>query len=139
MTRGSFKATIGGIEVRRYQTADGEAPVTVWLDGLRDRSGRARIVARLDRLRVGLYGDWKSVGRGFCELRMDFGPGYRVYYAKQNDVMVLLLCGGDKRTQAKDIETAHGYWKDYQARSGAQPPVQGVGPSARRGRNRRLR
>lgn len=139
MALGSFKATIGRIEVRRYQIADGEAPVTVWLDSLRDRSGRARIVARLDRLQVGLFGDWKSVGDVVCELRMDFGPGYRVYYARQDDVIVLLLCGGNKSTQAKDIETAHGYWKDFKARSSPQPPVQGGGPPEKRSRNRRVR
>ena len=127
------------IEVRRYQTVDGKVPLTGWLDDLRDGQARARILARLDRLQASLFGDWKSVGGGVCELRMDFGPGYRVYYAQQGNTLVLLLCGGDKRTQAKDIETAHAYWKDYQARGGPQPPVQSVGAPAKRGRHRRVR
>jgi putative addiction module killer protein len=61
-------------------------------------------------------GDWRSVGDGVCELRIDYGPGYRVYYGQDGEALILLLCGGDKRTQAKDIEKAHGYWKDYKAR-----------------------
>lgn len=127
------------IEVRRYQAADGKVPLTQWLDGLRDGQVRARIVARLDRLQVGLFGDWKSVGAGVCELRIDHGPGYRVYYGKEGTTLVLLLCGGDKATQAKDIENAHAYWKDYKARSAPKPSVQGVKAPAKRKRNRRLR
>lgn len=107
------------VEIRQYQTVDGRTPVAEWLDGLRDSVARARIVARLDRLSAGLRGDWKSVGGGVSELRIDYGPGYRVYYAQEGDTMVLLLCGGSKRTQAKDIERAHAYWKDYKTRSRA--------------------
>ncbi len=62
---------------------------------------------------LGLRGDWKSVGGGVCELRIDHGPGYRVYYGQDGNTLVLLLCGGAKRTQAKDIEKAYAYWKDY--------------------------
>lgn len=68
------------MELREYQTADGKTPLTEWLDALRDGTARARIVARLDRLKVGLLGDWKTAGEGVCELRIDYGPGYRVYY-----------------------------------------------------------
>ena len=92
------------VEVRYYQTADGETPLAQWLRGLRDGQTRARIVARIDRLKVGLIGDWKSVGGGVCELRIDHGPGYRVYYGQEGTTLILLLCGGDKSTQAKDIE-----------------------------------
>jgi len=105
------------VEVRQYQTTAGEIPLTKWMNGLRDGIARARIAARLDRLSIGLRGDWKSVGAGVCELRIDHGPGYRVYFGHDGKTLVLLLCGGDKRTQAKDIETAHEYWKDYKARS----------------------
>jgi putative addiction module killer protein len=80
-------------------------------------------VARLDRLQAGLLGDWRNVGEGVCELRIDFGPGYRVYYGQKGTSLILLLSGGDKRTQAKDIKRAHAYWKDYETRS-AKPPVQ---------------
>jgi putative addiction module killer protein len=62
-------------------------------------------------------GNWKNVGGGVCELRIDHGPGYRVYYGQEGETLILLLCGGTKRTQAKDIEKAHAYWKDYKARS----------------------
>jgi putative addiction module killer protein len=106
------------IEVRQYQAVDGRIPVAEWLDGLRDRAARHRIVARLDRLTEDLRGDWKSVGGGVYELRVDYGPGYRVYYAQDGVTLILLLCGGIKRTQDKDIEKAHAYWKDYKARSG---------------------
>ena len=92
------------MEVREYQAVDGKTPVTRWLSGLRDPAARARIVARLDRLKAGLLGDWKSVGEGVCELRIDYGPGYRVYYAQDGEALILLLCGGDKRSQAKDVE-----------------------------------
>jgi putative addiction module killer protein len=106
------------IEVRQYQTTDGRIPVLEWLDGLRDRAARRRIVARLDRLTENLRGDWKSLGAGVYELRVDYGPGYRIYYAQDGVTLILLLCGGTKRTQDKDIEKAHAYWKEYKARSG---------------------
>ncbi len=121
------------VEVRRYQTADGKTPLSDWLDALRDGRIRSRIVARLDRLQLGLLGDWKSVGGGVCELRIDCGPGYRVYYGQEGQTLILLLCAGEKRTQSKDIEKAHGYWKDYKARSAPQPPVQRGRASAKRG------
>jgi putative addiction module killer protein len=110
------------LEVREYQTAEGKTPLAAWLEGLRDGVTRGRIVARLDRLKAGLFGDWKSVGSGVCELRIDHGPGYRVYYGQEGKTLILLLCGGDKSTQVKDIETAHAYWKDYKARL-PKPPV----------------
>lgn len=115
--RSSFWATLTAVEVRQYQTVDGRMPVGEWLDGLRDGGARARIVARLDRLVAGLRGDWKSIGSGVYELRIDCGPGYRVYYGQDGDRLILLLCGGDKRTQLKDIERAHAHWKDYKARN----------------------
>ena len=105
----------------RYQTAEGRVPLSEWLDGLRDGRARARIVARIDRLSIGLLGDWRGVGDGVCELRIDYGAGYRVYYGREGAALILLLCGGDKRTQAKDIERAHEYWKDYEARKSAIP------------------
>ena len=103
------------IEVRQYRTQDGKVPVLEWLGRFRDRITRARITARLDRLTLGLRGDWRSVGGGVSELRIDYGPGYRVYFAQHANTVVILLCGGYKRTQAKDIEQAHAYWKDYKA------------------------
>ena len=105
------------IEVREYQTADGRNPFAAWMQRLRDRRAQAAIVARILRLQAGNRGDWKAVGAGMFELRVDVGAGYRVYAGQDGPALVLLLCGGDKRTQATDIEVAHDYWKDYQARS----------------------
>lgn len=77
-----------------------------WLDGLRDVHARARILIRVERLAAGNPGNVKPVGEGVSELRIDYGPGYRVYYKKQGQEVVVLLAGGDKRTQASDIKTA---------------------------------
>lgn len=77
-----------------------------WLDGLRDRRARARIEARLDRLVVGNPGDVRPVGSGVSELRIDYGPGYRVYFIRKGAALIILLAGGDKRTQAKDVARA---------------------------------
>jgi putative addiction module killer protein len=77
-----------------------------WLDELHDIRARARILVRIERLAAGNPGDVKVVGEGVSELRIDYGPGYRIYYKKQGQKVVILLAGGDKRTQAKDIKTA---------------------------------
>jgi putative addiction module killer protein len=88
------------IEVRKTET------FATWLDGLRDMRARARIQVRLERLAKGNTGDVKPVGQAVSELRIDYGPGYRVYYTKRGQDLVILLAGGDKRTQATDIKTA---------------------------------
>ena len=77
-----------------------------WLDGLRDVRARARVLVRVERLAAGNPGDVRPVGEGVSELRIDYGPGYRVYFKKQGRTIVVLLAGGDKRTQGRDIETA---------------------------------
>ena len=77
-----------------------------WLDGLDDIRARARILVRIERLAAGNPGDVKPVGEGVSELRIDYGPGYRVYYKKQGRSVVILLAGGDKRTQSRNIKTA---------------------------------
>jgi putative addiction module killer protein len=77
-----------------------------WLDNLNDTRARARILVRIERLAAGNPGDAKPVGEGVSELRIDYGPGYRVYYKKQGRTVIILLAGGDKRTQSKDIKTA---------------------------------
>lgn len=78
-----------------------------WLRRLRDRQVAARIQVRVDRLAAGNPGDVRPVGAGVSELRVNYGPGYRIYYLQQGLRLIVLLCGGDKSTQAKDIETAH--------------------------------
>ena len=77
-----------------------------WIDGLRDIRARARILVRIERLAAGNPGDVKAVGEGVSELRIDYGPGYRVYYKKQGQKVIILLAGGDKHTEAKNIKTA---------------------------------
>ena len=77
-----------------------------WLDNLGDRRGRAKILARLDRVAEGNLGDTKPVGEGVAELRIPFGPGYRMYYTKRRNIVIILLLGGDKSTQEKDIKRA---------------------------------
>ncbi|MCX6597166.1 MAG: type II toxin-antitoxin system RelE/ParE family toxin [Acidobacteria bacterium] len=94
--------------------ADGSAPFANWLLGLRDPRARAAVNARLARVRVGLLGDVKAVGEGVFELRIDFGPGYRVYFGKDGPRVVVLLAGGTKKTQIRDIRLAQRFWKDYQ-------------------------
>ena len=88
------------IEIRKTET------FAKWLDALKDIRARARILVRIERLSAGNPGDVKFVGGGISELRIDYGPGYRVYYKKQGRQVVILLAGGDKRTQSKDIKTA---------------------------------
>lgn len=83
-----------------------------WLERLKDRNARARIQVRLDRLALGLAGDVKPVGSGVSELRVNYGPGYRVYFKQQGRELVLLLIGGDKRTQSRDIERAMAMARD---------------------------
>jgi putative addiction module killer protein len=77
-----------------------------WLDGLRDIRARARFLARVERLATGNPGDVKPIGEGVSELRIDYGPGYRVYFTMRGRTVIILLAGGDKRTQATDIKTA---------------------------------
>ena len=88
------------IEIRKT------AEFAQWLDGLRDMKARARVHARLDRMAEGNPGDVKPVGEGVSELRIDFGPGYRVYFKSRGHEIIILLAGGDKKTQANDIKVA---------------------------------
>jgi putative addiction module killer protein len=85
-----------------------------WLLGLKDRLARIRVLARIDRLAAGNAGDAKPVGAGISELRIDHGPGYRVYFMRRGERLVLLLCGGDKSTQATDIAAAKVIARDWQ-------------------------
>ena len=100
------------IEILLYRKGE-STPFSNWIASLRDPRGVGIIRARLNRVRLGNFGNCKPVGRGVEELRIDFGPGYRVYYGRQGALVVVLLCGGDKKTQAKDIINAQKYWKEY--------------------------
>ena len=103
-------------EVEYYGTETGRRPFKEWLDGLKDRVGRARIDARITRLQAGLIGKCEPVGGGVFELKDKFGPGYRIYFAEDGRDIILLLCGGNKGSQQADIETARHYWTAYQNR-----------------------
>ena len=103
-------------QLEYYLTEEGACPFTEWLYGLRDRVATSRIRTRLDRVSLGNFGTVESVGQGVSELKIDHGPGYRVYFAMSGKTVVLLLVGGDKSTQRKDIAAAHSYWKDFQTR-----------------------
>jgi putative addiction module killer protein len=101
------------MDVREYLTAEGKNPYRQWLDTL-DVTTRARIQARVLRFSTGNLGDHRSVGGGVCEARVMFGPGYRIYFGKDGQQLVLLLLGGDKSTQAANVAQAQASWKAYQ-------------------------
>src|SRR3990170_3363661 len=105
------------IDIRHYLTTSGTDIFEEWLDSLRDAKAEARVAARIARLAAGNFGDCKPLIGGVWELRIDWGPGYRVYYAMIGRTCVLLLCGGDKRRQSADINRAVEYWNDYRQRT----------------------
>jgi putative addiction module killer protein len=107
--------------IEMYVTPTGRVPFEEWVRELRDARARASIRARLARVRLGNFGDAHTVGGGIWELRSDYGPGYRVYYAQSGAATLLLLCGGDKTTQAADIRQAQTYWTEYQQRTQHEP------------------
>lgn len=100
-------------QVLFYSDKNGVEPLTKCRYNLRDSTGRLRILARLKRLEQGNYGDCQPVGNGVSELRLFFGSGYRIYFAEEEYNIIILLCGGDKNSQSKDIEKAKEYWKEY--------------------------
>ncbi|NJK29274.1 MAG: type II toxin-antitoxin system RelE/ParE family toxin [Acaryochloris sp. RU_4_1] len=108
-------------EVVLYVTEDDACPFELWLSALRDSQARARIKKQLDRIGLGNLGDFKPVGEGVLELRINYGPGYRIYFAQSGPTIILLLCGGDKSTQDQDILRAKQYWTDFQKRQDANP------------------
>src|SRR5579859_6502677 len=105
-------------EIRDYLTPDGKSVYREWHRKLRDVKAKVAIDRRINRIELGNFGDHKFCRDGVWELRIDFGPGYRGYYAISGDQVVLLLLGGDKRTQDKDIDRACEYWADWQRRAG---------------------
>ena len=104
-------------EVLRYQAEDGTQPFTEWLESVRDKAAMARLRVRLRRLEAGLLGDCEPVGFGVLELREHRGAGYRIYFGRHGRTVVILLTGGTKRTQVKDIEAAKAFWADWKRRS----------------------
>lgn len=103
--------------IRHYLTGDERDPFQEWLRKLRDPLTKGRVIRRVNRLEMGNFGDHKFCRDGVWELRIDPGPGYRVYYTLTGNTVVLLLCGGSKKSQDADIERAIAYWDDWQRRS----------------------
>jgi putative addiction module killer protein len=99
--------------VKYYRDKNNDEPFISWLARIKDKITKVRIQQRLRRIELGNFGDHKSVGEGVWELRLSFGPGYRIYYGLQNDKVVILLCGGDKKTQKSDVKRAQEHWKEY--------------------------
>jgi putative addiction module killer protein len=103
-------------QIIHYLTSNGEDPYQQWLERLKDRTAKARVTMRINRIAAGAFGDCKPIRDGVWELRVDHGPGYRVYYAQAGKQLVLLLLGGSKRCQQADIQKAIDFWNDFQRR-----------------------
>ena len=103
--------------IEYYHTVDGRVPYWEWRASLKDTKSRATIDSRLARLRAGNFGYCASVGEGVLELKISYGPGFRIYFGQIGLQFVLLLIGGDKSTQNKDVRKAKVFWHDYQARN----------------------
>jgi len=103
-------------EIRHYVTRDGRDVYLEWLRQVRDAKAKTAIIRRVNRVELGNFGDHKPCREGVWELRVDQGPGYRVYYARTGTAIILLLCAGNKRTQDTDITRACDYWQDWQSR-----------------------
>jgi|SRR5271155_4776688 len=108
----------GVTEIRHYISRTRKDAFDDWLSQLADIRAQAKIATRINRLAVGNFGDSKPLRHGLFELRIDWGPGYRVYYAMLGRTCILLLCGGDKRKQSSDIDRALRYLRDYKERTG---------------------
>jgi len=102
-----------------YTTADGREPFSEWVEALADDRAYAAIAVRLARVRLGNLGDCRFLGEGLGELRIHFGPGYRLYFGEDGQEVILLLCGGTKGTQRSDIARAKARWRDYRSRENA--------------------
>lgn len=100
------------LEIRYYVAADGQPPFERWFSDL-ETIARARVARAITRLEQGNFSNVKSVGEGVFEYRIDFGPGYRVYFGQDGQTWVILLTGGTKKRQQRDIDEAHAYWQDY--------------------------
>ncbi len=105
------------VDIRHYITRAGRDVFDDWVSRLGDARTQAKVMARINRIAAGNFGDCKPLRHGLWELRIDWGPGYRVYYVMLGKSSVLLLCGGDKRRQTSDIERALQYLSDYRERA----------------------
>lgn len=99
-----------------YEQDQGQRPFERWLDSLRDKQAQTRVARRIRQVQNGTLGDWKPAGEGVLELRVDVGAGYRIYCGRHGETLVILLCGGDKSSQDKDIKRAKDFWADWKRR-----------------------
>ena len=104
-------------ELEIYRAPNGRAPYIEWFESIRDLKTITQIESRIDRIKDGNLGDYKPVGDSVFELRFRSGPGYRIYFGQVGNTIVLLLCGGDKSSQRRDIERAKAYWQEYKEMS----------------------
>lgn len=100
-------------KIEAYRMPNGHVPFTEWFDSIRDKIAQTRIEARLILVEQGNFGDYRSVGNGVFELRIQVGAGYRVYFSEVDNTIVLLFCGGGKSSQTRDIARAKSYWREY--------------------------
>ena len=98
-----------------YETQDRRIPFDEWLNSIRDVRTKTVITTRVRRIKLGSLGEYKSVGKSVCELKIDYGSGYRIYFGQVGTTIVVILCGGDKSSQSDDILIAQKYWKDYRS------------------------
>jgi putative addiction module killer protein len=103
------------VEVREYLDRSGRSPFAEWFDGLHAQAA-AKVVSAMTRMELGNFSNAKGVGSGVYEYKLDFGPGYRIYFGKDGEILVILLGGGTKRRQQKDIDSAIARWQDYKRR-----------------------
>ncbi len=102
--------------VKEYLTTEGRNPFRSWLEDLKDIKAQCIIDAKIINIRRGNFGNYKAIGNGVMEFKIDYGPGYRIYFGFDGNVLVILLCGGTKKTQDKDIRKSHEFWDDYKGR-----------------------
>ena len=100
-------------KLQYFRNATGRTPFKEWFEGIPDQKTQDRVQRRLDRVELGNFGDCRPVGGGVSELRLDFGPGYRIYFCELDNTIILLLSGGDKSSQRRDILLAKTYWQEY--------------------------
>jgi putative addiction module killer protein len=103
--------------IRNYKTLDGREPFEEWFVSLKDKTVKAKVLERINRMRLGNFGDCKSLGEGIFETRIHYGSGYRLYFGEIEGVIVILLCGGTKRSQSRDINKAREYWQELKGRT----------------------
>ncbi len=104
------------LKIEIYKSANGKCPFNTWFEKIKEIHTRSKILVRLDRLKLGNFGDCKNLGQGLAELRIFFGPGIRIYYSKIGNKLILLLNGGDKSSQSRDIIKAREYLEEYLSR-----------------------